>query len=711
MRGARVKTEQMKITTSEALNFIGDITRVMNQSDDPEQVLDQILLACIHVTEADTGSIMLMDSNREYLEVHASRGIGVEAQGLKLKVGEGVTGWVAKNGKPRLIGNAEAEADYISVKDGLRSELAVPMFAGEELIGVLSVDSGEIDAFGREHQDFLSIMSNLAAHIFVNAKDNQLLKFRDRYHRVMIEISRVVSQSLQLEDVFREVMEISEKAFRLQKSTLMLYDRQADQLKVVASVGLSQEESRGIKSYSPGEGVSGAVFINKTPEFIPSVKNEPDFLNRMQHVGDSEDLGFYCCPIFSRKEVVGVFSTFTRTQNGVNPTFLMEFLEILGSIISQAITIQKLVKEETREIAYENIQLKRELGARYQFGSLIGRSPIMNKLFDKVRIIADSRASVLLTGDSGTGKELIASAIHYNSPRRENPFIKINCAAIPENLLESELFGHRKGAFTGAVSDKKGKFEIADGGTIFLDEIGEMDLNLQSKLLRVLQEREIEPVGGRTRQVDIRVIAATNADLEEKIAAKEFRADLYYRLNVINLRIPPLRERREDILLLVQHFIDKYKKENEKEISAISPEAVGMLENYDWPGNVRQLENIIERAVVLCRTDILSADDFQDSTLPFDRPAAGAPALREPEEVVAPPQAVRDEWPVAHMPDEDRLGDLHGRVYQTVIAEVEQRLIKLALKRFRYTKTRAARFLGINRNTLDKKIKELNIEY
>ncbi len=698
---------QNNLSSNSALNFISEITRAMNQNDDPERLLDQILSACIQVTEADSGSIMMLDDAGKNLEIRASRGLTAQATSFKLKVGEGVTGKVAESAQPRLVGNAASESDYISLREGLVSELAVPMMARESLIGVLSVDSSRENAFIDEHQEILSILANLAAMIFVNLKDNVLLKFRDRFHRVMMDISRVVSQSLQLEDVFREIMVITEKAFRLHRSTLMLYDRETDRLALAAAVGLAADEMKDI-SYAPGEGITGSVFLNKETVFIPNVGEEPGFLNRMKYVDSDNDTGFFCSPIFSGSEVVGIFSTFTRRQDGVDPAFMMEFLEIVGSIISQAVTIQKLVKEETQVIAFENFQLKRQLSSRYQFGSLIGRSDVMLKLFDKVRIIADSRASVLLTGDSGTGKELIASAIHYNSPRRDNPFIKVNCAAIPDNLLESELFGHRKGSFTGAVADKKGKFEIADGGTIFLDEIGEMDLNLQSKLLRVLQEREIEPIGGRTRQVDIRVIAATNADLEQKIENKEFRSDLYYRLNVINIKIPALRERRSDIVLLVHHFIEKYAGENDKVLKGISPAAVQLLENYEWPGNVRQLENIIERAVVLCRNEYLDMEDFQDSTLPFAREQV-APETREA--VVVEGGEPGQPWQDRNLPPEERLDELEGRVYEFVISEVEKRLIQLALKKFRYTKTQAARFLGINRNTLDKKIKELKIEY
>ncbi len=700
---------QDEITKKQALRFIHEITLAMTGSDDPEAVLDRILSACIEATTSDSGSIMLMEKGKESLEIVVSRGLKMRPRSFRLKTGEGVTGWVAKNGRGRLVGDASSEKDYIRLQEGLFSELAVPMLVKEEVIGVISVDSTHKFAFSEDHQDFLQIMANLAAKIFVNLRETNVLRIRDRFHQVMYEISRVLSASLKLSEVFSEIMAITEKAFRLQRSSLLLYDREEDLLKLVATVGTHDQDIYNI-TYQPGEGITGRVYLNKKPEFIPRVQEEPEFLNRMKFDTGEEELGFFCCPIFSGTDVVGVFTTFTRHKERSDPASLIEFLEIVGSIISQSITIQKLFREETREIARENIQLKRELSQRYQFGSLVGRSAPMLKLFDKVRIVADSRASVLITGESGTGKELIASAIHYNSPRRDNPFVKVNCAAIPENLLESELFGHRKGAFTGAVADKKGKFEIADGGTIFLDEIGELDFNLQSKLLRVLQEREVEPVGGRPRTVDIRVIAATNADLEESIAQKRFRADLYYRLNVINLKIPPLRERKEDIFPLVQHFMEKYAIENEKNIRGIAPEAVRLLENYEWPGNVRQLENIIERTVVLHQGETMALDDFMDSTLPF---AQSQEERGETGPLVARSEPARREsnWSASYLPAEDRMSDLEGRVYEVVIGEVERLLIQYALKRYRYTKTQAARFLGINRNTLDKKIKDLVIEY
>ena len=714
------KSKLTELKSSKALNFVREIIHAMNRSDNPEQLLDQILQVCIESTGADSGSIMLLDSKKECLHVHAARGLVLDAHNLKLKLGEGVTGWVAQEGKARIVSDTRKEIDYVTLKSGLLSELAVPMLVEEQVLGVLSVDAKAQGLFTKEHKEFLSIMANLAAQIFVTLRDKQFLQLRDRFHRVMQDISRIISRSLHLKDIFREVMKVSEQAFRLYRSTLLLYDRKKNILRVegASQFNTSETELSSIR-YAPGEGISGQVFLNKKAIFIPSVKKAPDFLNRMQLINfDTEDLGFFCAPIFSANDVVGVFSTFMRPQSGIDPDFVLEFLEILGSSLSQAITIQKLVEDETQIVRFENIQLKQELSSRYQFGTLIGPSPLMRQLFEKARIVAESRSSVLITGESGTGKELIASALHYNSPRRNGPFIKLNCAAIPANLMESELFGHRKGAFTGAISHKKGKFEAADGGTIFLDEIGELELNLQSKLLRVLQEREIEPVGGDIRQVDIRILAATNADLEQKIKENKFRTDLYYRLNVIHLHIPPLRERKEDILPLISRFIEKYSAQNKKSMRGITPAAVQLLENFPWPGNVRQLENSIERALVLCQRNILDESDFleSDSVVKATQNEVELkhrtyPALSQQKTnsiKAEETKAKETSLPLIELEGSQKLNA--GRVYEELIQELERKIISLALRKFSYTKTRAARYLGINRNTLDKKIRELKIE-
>jgi Response regulator containing CheY-like receiver, AAA-type ATPase, and DNA-binding domains len=269
---------------------------------------------------------------------------------------------------------------------------------------------------------------------------------------------------------------------------------------------------------------------------------------------------------------------------------------------------------ESRELAIKHRELLEQLNSRKSFESIIGKSAEMQKIFATVRKAADSKASVLITGESGVGKELIANALHNLSPRRDKPLIKVHCAALSENLLESELFGHEKGAFTGAVARKRGRFELAAGGTIFLDEIGEIDQNVQIKILRVLQDKRFERVGGEeTIEVDVRVIAATNRDLEKEIADGRFREDLYYRLNVVHIHVPPLRERRDDIPLLIASFLQEFAKENGKSIEGIDARARSALYKFDWPGNIRQLRNCLESAVVMCSSSVITLEDLPPS--------------------------------------------------------------------------------------------------
>jgi two-component system response regulator AtoC len=277
-----------------------------------------------------------------------------------------------------------------------------------------------------------------------------------------------------------------------------------------------------------------------------------------------------------------------------------------------------LVKKlaEHQELVEENLSLRQRLEDRYRFENIMAKSSKMRRVIEVIKIVAKSNATVLITGESGTGKELVARAIHSQSHRRNKPFVAVSCAALPESLLESELFGHEKGSFTGAYAQKKGKFELANGGTLFLDEVGEMSANIQVHLLRVLEEKEFTRVGGNEPiRVDVRVISATNKDLRKAIEKQEFREDLYYRLNVVNIELPPLRERKEDICLLAEHFLHKFATENQKEITGFSSEAIESVLNYDWPGNVRELENAIERAVILAKDSIIIIGDLPQENL------------------------------------------------------------------------------------------------
>ena len=284
----------------------------------------------------------------------------------------------------------------------------------------------------------------------------------------------------------------------------------------------------------------------------------------------------------------------------------VKFLGVVGSMIAQAVKVHRLIEAERQRLVDENTHLRQELKERYDFSNLVGTSGPMRQVYEQVSQVARTNTTVLLRGESGTGKELIAHAIHYNSARAKKPFIKVSCAALPQDLIESELFGYEKGAFTGAQTTKKGRFELADGGTLFLDEIGELNLATQVKLLRVLQDREFERLGStETIRADLRLVAATNKDLEKAIAAGEFRDDLYYRLNVFAIFVPPLRERKPDVLLLADYFLEKFAREHGKNIKRISTPAIDMLASYHWPGNVRELANAIERAVVVCDSQVI----------------------------------------------------------------------------------------------------------
>ncbi len=330
---------------------------------------------------------------------------------------------------------------------------------------------------------------------------------------------------------------------------------------------------------------------------------------------------------------------------------------------------------EMRALRDENRSLREELGKRYTFDNVIGRSPAMQEIFATILRVAPARATVLLAGESGVGKDLIARVIHSHSPRRDRPFVKINCTAIPENLMESELFGYEKGAFTGAVTSKPGKFEQADTGTVFLDEIGDVPPSIQVKLLRVLQEREFERLGSnKTRHIDVRIIAATNQDLRAALEQGTFREDLYYRLNVVPINIPPLRERKEDIPFLAEHFVRKLAPEVGSRVEAITEAAIQKLLNYHWPGNVRELENVIERSLVLCSGTKLDAADIRLD--PGERRKASVPFLPE----------------------------------GMTLEQYEQALIREALERAGGNKSQAARLLGLTRNAFRYRLAQMGIE-
>ena len=422
--------------------------------------------------------------------------------------------------------------------------------------------------------------------------------------RLLFEVSRALDGATDLSDHLEEALGLMARYTGMMRGTLSLVDPDSSEIVVEASYGLTADDLRGIR-YKLGEGITGKVIQTGTPVVVPHISADPLFLNRIGLRDlQKEDVAFLCVPIVLGGQAVGALSADRLFADSVCLEEDLRLLQVLASLISRAVNTRRDIRAMHTAVVEENRRLQSMVHGSFKAGSLVGNSAAMQAVMREIAQVSASNATVLIHGESGTGKELVASVLHSNSPRSGHPLVKINCAALPEGLIENELFGHERGAFTGAIGLKKGRFEMANGGTLFLDEVGELSLLAQAKLLRVLQEKEFERVGGtQTLRVDVRLVAATNRNLEEMVAAGTFRQDLYYRLSVFPLHLPPLRERRDDIMPLVTHFVDKYGKESGRRIVRISTSASELLLHYQWPGNIRELENVIERATILCGVD------------------------------------------------------------------------------------------------------------
>ena len=417
---------------------------------------------------------------------------------------------------------------------------------------------------------------------------------------MLLEAGHVLSAEMSPRAAFGQVLEILKQRHGVVRGAVALLDAKSAEIRVEVSAGLS--DAGRIARYRLGEGITGRVVETGKPIVVPKVSREPMFLNRAgKRDLQKQEITYLCVPIVVKGKPVGALGVDLRFKQDRNYDSELRCLGLVAAMMAQAIKAEHLVDEERRRLMDENTHLLEELKERYDFSNIIGTAGPMRQVYEQIAQVAHTNTTVLIRGESGTGKELIAHAIHYNSPRAQKPFIKVNCAALPETLIESELFGYEKGAFTGANSLKKGRFELAEGGTLFLDEIGDINLATQIKLLRVLQEKEFERLGGTsTVRANVRLITATNKDLELAMAEGKFREDLYYRLNVFTIFVPPLRDRKADLLLLADHFLQKYSREHKKDIRRISTPAIDMLTAYHWPGNVRELENVLERAVLVC---------------------------------------------------------------------------------------------------------------
>ncbi len=516
----------------------------------------------------------------------------------------------------------------------------------------------------------------------------------------MYEISKILGSSLDLSKTLREVLNILGMQMDTRRGMISLM-HESGELHLVGASGMSGEEFRRGR-YRVGEGITGRIFQTGMPSVVADISKEPLFLNRTAEpdTAHGQTISFIGVPIKAGYDTLGVLSI-DRVLDQLHHSFDhdVRFLTMVANLVGQTVRLHRNVTAERTELIEEKRRLTKALRGKYSLDNVIGVSKAMQEVFAEVHQSAPSRSTMLVRGESGTGKEVIARAIHYLSPRKDGPFIKLNCAALSETLLESELFGHEKGAFTGAQAERKGRFELANGGTLFLDEIGDISPPFQAKLLRVLQEREFERVGGsRSIKVDVRLITATNRDLEQAVANGEFRADLYYRINVVSIFIPPLRERREDIPYLVEYFLAKFNLENQREV-ALSPEALSTLIQCHWPGNVRQLENCIERTATMARGNLIS-----DLNLSCRQNKCLTQLLHVPETTVHVPGVA--EKGVAVIPIRDAAAAAHPA--QPPTSERERLLF--ALEQCGWVQAKAARLLNISARQMGYALQKHEIE-
>ncbi len=490
----------------------------------------------------------------------------------------------------------------------------------------------------------------------------------------LAEFGRLFGSGTQLRGALIRVAEHLEDLLGATSVGVWVRDDAGGDVRLVATTGVAWS---GRSRPAFGDAITRRVLDSGRPVVVPRISREPLLAGRgTSRFTGAREASFLSVPVLIGAKAEGVIGVVLPFRADAALAQTCDMLVVAGTLVGQAVRVERLVQSERQRLQQENTQLRQELKERYDFRNIIGTARPMQALYEQMAHVTGVTTTVLIRGESGTGKELIAHALHYHSPRANKPYVKVNCGALPEELVESELFGYEPGAFTDAKISKKGKFELANGGTLFLDEIGELTLATQVKLLRVLQEREIERLGGtQSIKVNVRLIAATNSDLETAIRQKTFREDLFYRLNVFSLYVPPLRERKSDILLLADHFVEKYARLHDKEVQRIATTAIDQLMSYHWPGNVRELENVVERAVLVSSGGVLHAHDLP-------------PSLQTAEVT----------------------GTLPRVSLENAVAALERDLIQDALKSSRGSIARAARLLDSTERVVAYKIRQLGLD-
>ncbi|MCK4795832.1 MAG: sigma 54-interacting transcriptional regulator, partial [Spirochaetes bacterium] len=645
----------------------------------------------IKIFNGKSGFILIKNKNLNKFKIEVIRGISKDkAQNIKYQLKDEIK-ILFQDENPKIINIAASDLKEIKTNDNF--SLLIPLKTGEKIISVVIINDITKKSLTKYDIELIQTISNHASQNL-----SRILIFKDlgqkiKLKNILIDISNSIEKVFILKDVIDVLMKKLADKFGIIRGMLFLLEREhSNKLSVFTAYNLTEEEiSRGI--YKVGEGIVGKVVEDGKAISISDINRDSLFLNRMKiRRIKNNPISFIAVPIKISGIVLGVLAIEKYFESIDLLRDQEDMLFLVSGIIANKVKIYQKMSKEKSVLLEENLNLRKELYGKYGIKNIIGKNKKMQEIFELIKMVADSNSSILILGASGTGKELVAKALHFNSDRRHEPFISINCAAIPENLFESELFGYKKGAFTGAGTDKKGKLLLADGGTLFLDEIGEMPMYLQAKILRAIQEREIEPVGSELKiKINIRIVSATNKNPKELIINEKLREDLYYRLNVVEINIPSLKERKDDIPLLVQHFIEKFSKLNNRKIDRISPEALRILQSYHWPGNVRELENIIERAILLSRGNtievlnlpsfIIEAGEFQTEELYIGK------------------------WVENLIYNEKD----NGNAYNSFMKIIEKELIIKSLLFNNRNKVKTSEFLGINRNTLRAKMKQYDI--
>ena len=495
-------------------------------------------------------------------------------------------------------------------KIGLGSGLRVPLTTPHRRLGVFGINRDTVNPFSEEEISFLGLIGRVVAFALDDGLNLRRAQHQNDQLQLLLDLTNRITSNLELRDLLRAIAANIREVIRADAVTVALPDAASEKFRVFAmdfphGKGVVKEELL----VTPSAAVKKA--LDTLNPVVVDMREHNELASDASDIVAAEGIKAFCnIPLANRGRALGILSILRTTESPFSPgdvDFLSRASGQIAIAIENALAYHEISQLKDK-LAQEKLYLEEEIRSEMNFENIIGNSPALKHVLELVETVAPSDSTVLLLGETGTGKELIARAIHDRSRRKDRTFVKLNCAAIPTGLLESELFGHEKGAFTGAITQKVGRMELADQGTLFLDEVGDIPIEIQPKLLRALQEREFERLGStHTRRVNIRLVAATNRDLEKMIAAREFRSDLYYRLHVFPIRIPPLRERKEDIPQLVSYFVQKFAKQMQKKIEAISPAVMKGLTAWEWPGNIRELENFIERAVILTRGKSLEA--------------------------------------------------------------------------------------------------------